>query len=145
MNKLSLTVLIGSVSALILSACVITGPGTGTTSNTTDGTGAGDTVGPGGVDSASSGDTMGSTSTGTACDPKYTCIDAIDPTEGDPAKLCPGSDAETHYQAYDKCACEDSCATECGDSFCKRTAPSDACQKCVPDKCKTQLTDCSNE
>lgn len=139
MNKRSLTVLFCSLSALILSACIITsgpsgGVGGGTTTNGTGGEAPSGGVGGGTGDSSSSGVT---------CDPTYKCAAAI--TDNDPNKLCKDSDSYKLFEAYDACACTTGCATECQSSFCAGKEAESDCGKCTQDKCKEAATNCAND
>jgi hypothetical protein len=144
MNMRSLTVLFCSVSALILSACIITGTGSGGVGGgTTGGTGGeGTTVTSGGV---GGGTTTGSTSTGMACDAKYKCSEAITPPDGDPTKICDMTESATLYDAYYACSCTKDCKTDCGNNACAGKASSDACKTCVQGKCKAQFDACAND
>ncbi|MDB4994372.1 MAG: hypothetical protein JWM74_1804 [Myxococcaceae bacterium] len=68
----------------------------------------------------------GTTPTGGACsaettgDACYQCCDATDPTAMDPA-----------YQAFDDCACQTACASQCGASYCAGKQPTAACETCL--------------
>jgi len=142
MNKRSLTVLFGAVSALILSACIITGTGSGGVGGGTAGTG-GETGGTG--SDMTGGVGGGTTGSSMSCDMTYKCATAITPPEGDPTKLCDMTESATLYDAYYACVCTDSCKTECGDTACAEKTPSYACNTCRGDKCKKQLDACSND
>lgn len=141
MNKRSLTVLFCSVSALVLSACIITGTGSGGVGGgtTTNGTG-----GEGTISTSTGGVGGGTTSTGTTCDPTYKCSEAITPPDGDPTKLCE-NDSAKFYDEYFDCVCTNSCKTECGSNACSGTTSSEDCNKCRQDKCKAQFDTCAND
>lgn len=93
---------------------------------------------------------VGATSVGTgtgACDPTYTCAEAITPPEGDPAHLCEGPSAML-YDAFAQCVCVDSCAVECGANTCAGLATTATCQACLADAvngCGNQFSACAND
>jgi hypothetical protein len=64
--------------------------------------------------------TGGSCSAETSADACFQCCDATDPTAMDPA-----------YQAFDDCACQTACASQCGASYCAGKQPTAACETCL--------------
>jgi len=141
MNMRTLTVVFGALTALALGACKI---------ESTGGVGGGATSATGatGATSATVGSGGGATGTGgaAACDPKYTCVDAIDPTDGDPSKLCEGP-AAVLFDALSACSCTGACKTVCGENDCVGKPATMECTKCVVDTvagCGKEFNECSN-
>lgn len=88
------------------------------------------------------------TGSGGACDPAYTCAEAITPPDADPGKLCEGSLSAALHEAMIQCACVDACAFECGDTACLGINGSPSCKACIQDPaagCVTQLEACVND
>ena len=151
MNMKSLSVVLGAFAMLALGACKVTT--TGSSSTGEGGSGAGTTttggVGGGGVGGGGGGGTSTATGTGgaPACDPKYTCSEAITPPDGDPTKLC-DMPSGLLYDALKTCTCEGNCKTDCGDNKCAGKAITDACTKCVQSSvggCNSELVACSSD
>jgi hypothetical protein len=121
----------------------------GTSSTLTTADGAPDpqsvaTVGVGSVTAA----TSVTTGTGTsACDPAYTCAEAISPPDGDPSKLCEGQHAML-YDLLSQCVCVDACAIECSANACAGLQASGPCTACLQDTangCGNQFSACAND
>jgi hypothetical protein len=82
------------------------------------------------------------------CGPTYKCAEAITPPDGDPSKLCPGSDSEALYEELLKCICSGSCAMQCGANLCIGDDASASCNQCVFDTaigCGIEFNDCAND
>ena len=78
-----------------------------------------------------------------------TCQGALTPGVGDPANLCPGTQAKMDWDALVTCACTGKCKTDCGtDSFCTAMKPPAgmACGACLMDMmngCGAEYTTCN--
>lgn len=55
--------------------------------------------------------------------------------------LC-ASESAALYEALEQCACEESCADECGESLCAEVPPSAACVTCYSSACRSELGAC---
>ena len=152
MNMKSLSVVLGAFTVLALGACKVTTPGTSGTGGSSTASGESTaTTTTGGVDGGGGAGGAGATGTGgaPACDPTYTCAEAITPPNGDSKKLCAGPHTEL-YDALTACTCTGACKSVCEANVCTGTADASAdCTKCLqsaaPDGCKTELDACSND
>jgi hypothetical protein len=150
MNMKSLSVVLGAFTVLALGACKVTTSGTSGTGGSSTTSGEGTTT-TGGVGGGGGSGGAASTATGTggapACDPKYTCAEAITPP-ADATKLCPGAHADL-YDALTACTCTGACKTACADNVCASKDIAAACTTCLqaaaPDGCKTEFDACSND
>ncbi len=118
-----------------------TAASTSTSASTTGGSGGagGSATGSGGSGGSGSGGEA-------ACDPAYSCAEAITPLTGNPALLCDG-DAKTLYTALSMCTCSGACAAACKDSACMNDEPSTTCKMCLSNSttgCGKELTACSD-
>jgi hypothetical protein len=148
MNMKSLSVVLGAFTMLALGACKVTTSGTSGTGGSTTSTGDGTTT-TGGV---GGGGGAASTATGTggapACDPAYTCAEAITPPNGDSSKLCAGAHTDL-FDALSACTCTGACKTACEANICAGKDVTAECTTCLqasaPGGCKTELDACSND
>ena len=152
MNMRFLTVTLAAMTACALGACTVeTSGSTSTSTSAATSTSATGTGGGGGEATGTSGATTGVGGAGgsggsTACDPAYTCSDAITPSSGNPAKLCDGP-AKMLFTAISTCTCMGACAMACADSACKGNEPSTPCKICLANMatgCGKELNACSN-
>jgi hypothetical protein len=137
--------MLGTVMALGLSACIIESSSGGSSGNTTNG--AGGSSGDGGADPT--GGTGGAGGGSAQCDENATCTEAI--TEGgDPNLLCDGPHGDL-YDAYQACVCSGACAVDCGNADrCSSTGVKEqACEDCLLDTsaagCGKEQQACAND
>lgn len=129
------TVTLAGLTACALGACTVESSGSTSTTTASTSTSASTTVGSGGAGGAGSaatgvGGSGGSGGDNTACDPAYTCAEAITPSTGNPALLCDG-DAKVLYTALSSCTCTGACAAACKESACQNDEPSTTCKMCL--------------
>jgi hypothetical protein len=157
MNMRLFTATLAAITAGALGACTVESSGststsTTTTTTTTGGSGgatsSGDTAtGTGGGAGGAATSTTGNGSGGeAACDPAYTCAEAITPSTGNPAELC-DNDAKALYTALSMCTCSGACAAACKDSACLDNDPSTSCKICLANSttgCGKELKACTD-
>ena len=128
-----------------------TGGSGGTSTTLTTGDGAPDTSAVGVTSVAVAVAVAASVTTGTgtsACDPTYTCAEAITPPAGDPTKLCDNTLGAKLYDALVQCTCVDTCQIECAGSVCVSSTASATCAACLQDPvngCGDQFNACAND
>lgn len=138
MNIRFSTVTLAAIITCALGACTVESSGSTSTSTSTTSTATATATGTGGSGGGATG--TGGEATGgggnggsggsTACDPDYTCAEAIAPLSGNPAQLCEGP-AKMLFTALSACTCMGACAADCADSSCKGNDPSTACKICL--------------
>jgi hypothetical protein len=144
MNMKSLTVVFGALTSFALAACTVTNTTAGVGGNGGEAAGVGGSGGSGGGTTT----TVTSTGTGSACDPAYTCAEAITPPDNDGTKVCDGPAGDA-YDAYYKCVCDSTgpCGTVCGTAYCTGTPATADCTTCLQDisekGCKKQADECA--
>ncbi len=154
MNTRFLTVTLAAITACSLGACTVETSGstntTATASASATGTGgrSSEATGTGGAGGAATGvgGSGGAGGDSTACDPAYTCAEAITPNTGNPAKLCDGP-AEMLFTAVSQCTCSGACAMACADSACVIKEPSTPCKICLTNTatgCGKEFDACTN-
>jgi hypothetical protein len=123
--------------------------GTPSTFTTADGAPGQTSIATVGVGPSTAAATSVTTGTGTgACDPAYTCAEAITPPAADPSKLCDNTVHAKLYDALTQCVCVDSCQIECSGSACIGQPTSPSCATCVQDPmtgCGNQFNACAND
>lgn len=151
MNMRFLTVTLAAITAYSFGACTVETSGSTSTTATASATGTGggssEATGTGGAGGAATGvGGSGGSGGSTACDPAYTCAEAITPTTGNPAKLCEGP-ARMLFTALSTCTCSGACAMACADSACVSKEPSTPCKICLTNTatgCGKEFDACTN-